>query len=114
MSGTMNFGGVANFTTATHSTITVGATSTAVVTKKQKRKYLILQNISNEPISIKIGSAAVANQGVMLSADSTGGATPSGDGGVYEMSPAFGNLFHESVNAICASGSKSLLVTEGE
>lgn len=110
----VNFGGVANFSTATHSTVSVGATTTSVLGKNQKRKYVMLQNSSAEAISIKIGAAAVLGAGIILSADSMGGATPKGDGGTYEISPAFGNLTWSTVNAISTSGSMNLLVTECE
>lgn len=109
-----NFGGVANFTVPTHSKVSVGSTSTAVLGVNQKRKYAILQNVSAEPISINLGATAVVGSGMMLSADSTGGATPSGDGGIYEISPSFGNLSWGSINAISTSGSMNLLVTECE
>ncbi len=113
MSGN-NFGGVANFTAPTHTTVVVGSSSTAVLIKNQKRKYVVLQNVSIEPISIKFGAAAVIGAGIMLSADSVGGAAPYGDGGTFEISPSFGNLVWGTVNAISASGSMNLLVTECE
>ena len=109
-----NFGGVTNFSRPTHSTVVVGSTSTTVLTKNQKRKYVIVQNASAEPISIKMDAAAVIGAGVILSADSVGGASPNGDGGTYEISPAFGNLSWGTINAISASGSMNLLVTECE
>ena len=112
--GVINFGNVANMVAPTHSTVVVGATSTAVLTKNQKRKYVILQNASAEPISVKFGATAVVGSGIILSADSTGGATPDGDGGTYEISPAFGNLDYGTINAISTSGSMNLLVTECE
>ena len=110
----INFGNVANCTSVTHTTTAVGATSTAVLIKNQKRKHVILQNVSLEPISIKIGAAAVLGVGLVLSPDSVGGSTPEGDGGTYEISPAFGNLTWNAVNAISTSGSMNLLVTESE
>lgn len=113
MSGN-NFGGVANFTVPTHSTVVVGSTSTEVLAKNQKRKYAILQNVSTEPISLKIDATAVVGSGIILSADSAGGATPNGDGGSYEISPTFGNLTWEAINAITTSGTMNLLVTECE
>jgi len=109
-----NFGGVANYTKPTHTTVSVGSTSTAVLVKNQKRKYVVLQNISVEAISLKVGATAVLGAGIIIPADSTGGATPTGDGGTYEFSPAFGNLSWGAINAISTSGSTNLLVTECE
>ena len=109
-----NFGGVTNFSRPTHSTVAVGSTTTTVLTKNQKRKYVIVQNVSAEPISVNMGGTAVVGAGIVLSADSTGGSIPDGDGGTYEISPAFGNLDFGTINAISTSGSMNLLVTECE
>lgn len=114
MSGIMNFGSVSNFSTATHTTVVVGSATTAVLGVNQKRKYAILQNVSSEPVSFKLGAAAVIGAGIVLSADSAGGATPKGDGGTYEISPANSNLYFGAINAITTSGTMNLLVTEGE
>ena len=89
--------------TPTHSAVTVGNTTTAAIAANTARKYLLLVNDSDEAIYVKLGAAAVLNQGIRLNAS----------GGSLELSVANGNLYAGAVNAICASGSKTLLVTEG-
>lgn len=85
----------------TQTTITVGNVTTQVLSANQKRRHLVLQNDSDEVIYVAFGKAAVLNAGIRLAAS----------GGQYEM---FGDLVYGHViNAICASGSKKLLVTFG-
>ncbi len=85
----------------THETITVGNTTTQVLAANPKRRHLLLQNDSNEIVYVSFGKAAVLSEGVRLAAS----------GGQFEM---FGDLVYGHViNAICASGSKKLLVTHG-
>ena len=91
------------YTTPTHTAVTVGAATTVAKAANANRKYLLLVNDSDEVVYVKLGAAAVLNQGIRLNAS----------GGSYEMSGALGNLYTGAVNAICASGSKTLLVTEG-
>ena len=89
----------------THTVVTIGATTTAVLAADtaNTRSYVLLVNDSDEAIYIKCGAAAVMNDGIRINAS----------GGSYEMSAAKGNLVHVAINAICASGSKKLLVTVG-
>lgn len=98
-----NYGNIANINTPTHTAVTVGNSTTSLVSKNSKRKYLLLVNDSNETIYVKIGADAVMNEGIRINAN----------GGSYEISPANANLCFEAVNAICSSGSKTLLATEG-
>lgn len=85
----------------THATVTVGNTTTAILTANQKRRHLLLQNDSDEIIYVSFGKAAVLHEGVRLAAS----------GGQFEM---FGDLVYgHAINAICTSGSKKLLVTWG-
>ncbi len=86
----------------THTTVTVGNTTTAVAVQNTKRRHLLLQNDSDEVIYIAFGQAAVLNTGIRLNAA----------GGEFHM---YGDdTYPHSINAICASGSKKLLVTQGQ
>lgn len=91
-----------NYTTATHAKITAAITSTAAAAANADRKYLLLVNDSDATIYVKMGAAAVANEGIRINAN----------GGSYEMSSTIGNLYTGAVNCISAGG-KTLLVTEG-
>lgn len=99
----MNFGTMPNYTTVTHSVVTVGDASTLVLADNDNRAYALLVNDSDEDMYIKIGSAAAISQGIRINAN----------GGSYELSPALANLCGQAIYAISASGSKRLLVTEG-
>lgn len=90
-------------TAPTHTAPTIGNTTTTALAANASRVYALLVNDSDEVIYIKLGAAAVLNQGIRLNAS----------GGSYEMSRQVGNLYTGAINAICASGSKKLLVTEG-
>ena len=95
---------VANLvTTPTHTVVTVGATTTAALAANTSRIYALLINDADEAIYIKLGASAALNAGIRINAN----------GGNYEMSEQLGNLYQGAINAICASGSKKLLVTEG-
>jgi len=102
-SGTWSVVDDGSYTTPTHSQPTVGATTTLAVAANADRLYALLINNSDEVIYLKIGVAAVLNQGIRLNAN----------GGSYELSKRLGNLTFGAINAICTSGSKVLLVTEG-
>lgn len=89
--------------TKTHTHPTIAATTTAALAANTDRLYALFENDSDEAIYLKVGVAAVMNQGIRLNAY----------GGSYEMSGALGNLNTGAVNGICTSGSKVLLVVEG-
>jgi len=89
--------------TITHTQPSIAATTTVALVANTSRRYALLENDSDEIIYIKIGAVAVLNQGIRLNAS----------GGSYEMSAEIGNLNTGAINAICASGSKVLLVVEG-
>lgn len=84
----------------THTAVTIGNTSTSVVASNATRKYLLLQNISDEDIFIKFGAAAVSNEGILIPANN----------GSYILEGKI--ISDQAVNGICASGSKTLLVTQ--
>lgn len=90
--------------TLTHTTLTTTTTSGAALAANVGRKYAFFQNDSDTPIYLKVGAAAVANQGIRLNAN----------GGSYEMSTLLGNLDTRAVNAIHGgTGNKVLLVAQG-
>ena len=91
------------YTTPTHTAPSIGTTSTIALASNAGRLYALLINDSDETIYLKLGAAAVANEGIRLNAN----------GGSYEMSKKLGNLYTGAINAICATGGKTLLVLEG-
>ncbi len=96
--------GAGDYTTPTHTAVSVAVTSTAALAANANRLYVLLVNDSDTTIYIKLGAAAVANQGIRLNAS----------GGAYEISKKAGNLYTGAIYAIHgASGTKVLLVTEG-
>ena len=89
--------------------ITVQSGSTIALAANAKRQYAKFTNISNERICLHVGQAAESNVGEILNpVDADGNVR-----GVFEMTVTAGNLSLQDVYAICASGSKGLLVTEG-
>ena len=84
------------FDGGTNESVTVGATSTQVLTAKSGRLYALLINDSNETIYLGLGEAAVMNKGIPLFPH----------GGFIEFGGS--RPFIGEVNAICASGSKNL------
>jgi len=92
------------YATPTHSVVAVAAATSVALAANANRKYALLINDSDTTIYVKLGAAAVANQGVRLNAN----------GGSYEMSNLSGNLYIGAINAIHGgTGNKVLLVTEG-
>lgn len=61
------------------------------------RNRAFIQNVSNVDVWIAFGVAAVINECILLPAN----------GGAYEMSEALGNLSHQVVNGIAASGASN-------
>ena len=96
--------GDSEIVTPVHSAYTVGAVATVVpaVAANVNRRYLLLVNDSDEAVYVSLGAQAAMNRGIRLNAA----------GGSYEMALGLGNLYKGAVHAICASGSKLLLVTE--
>jgi hypothetical protein len=91
-------------TTPTHTAVNVTAVSGAALAANADRLYALCINDSDEVIYLKLGAAAVVNEGIRLNAD----------GGSYEMSAAEGNLYLGAINAIHGgAGNKVLTVLEG-
>lgn len=89
--------------TYTHTQPTATNTTGAMLASNTARRYALLQNIGTVDVDIKIGAAAVASQGIRLTAN----------GGSFEMGAVFGNLSTAAINGITASGTAVVLVTEG-
>lgn len=90
--------------TLAHTTADIGVTSSAALAANASRTWALIINDSAVIIYLKVGAAAVANEGIRLAAN----------GGAFEMSGALGNLDTRVINAIAASGaSNRLTVTEG-
>ena len=92
-------------TEAVISGVTVGSTSTSVLTaaSNYKRQYGAFVNDSDEDIYLALASVAVMNQGIRL--NSAGGA-------MELLKDENGQVYQGAVTAICSSGSKVLAVTE--
>lgn len=84
----------------THDAVVVGDTTTKIRDANTSRKYLLLINDSNEEIYIKFGADAVASEGIRIDAN----------GGVFKMDLSIDT---RQINGICASGTKTLLASEG-
>lgn len=91
------------YTTATHTTLGVTATTQEALAANANRIYAMFINDSDAVIYLKIAAAAILNQGIRLNAN----------GGSYEMSKKAGNLHMGAVNAITAVATKTLLILEG-
>lgn len=87
---------------ATHTTANMTTSSGAVIAANTSRRYLFIQNNGSATVFLNLGATAVANEGIKLLADTA-----------YEMSPEFNNLYRGAVNGITASGTATLMVTEG-
>jgi len=92
------------YTTPTHTAVNVTTGSGEVLASNANRLYALLVNDSDTTIYIKLGAAAVVNEGIRLNAL----------GGNYEMSAMLGNLYTGAINGIHGgTGNKVLLMTEG-
>mgnify|MGYP007059453664 CR=1 FL=1 len=83
-----------------NTSVTVGSSSTSVLTANPTRKTVILTNDSDESIYVSLSGTAVMNQGIRL--NSSGGAIVVDLDGIYTG----------AITAICSSGSKNLCVSE--
>jgi hypothetical protein len=88
--------------TAAHTAPTVGNSSGSVLAANGSRKAALFVNDSNEDIYITINTAAALHTGILVPAN----------GGGYEMAQEQGTLSQATIYGICASGGKTLLVTE--
>ena len=82
----------------------MGTSTAAVLAASSDRKYALIINDSDTVVYLKLGAAAVANEGIRLTAS----------GGSFEMSPQIGNLDQRAINGIIGSGSgKVVVVSQG-
>lgn len=88
------------FTTATNTKVTVAATTTEVLEADDARVFARITNDSDEVVYLALGEDAVMNQGIRLAVN-----------GYFEINAT--NLYTGVIDAICASGSKVLSVTNG-
>lgn len=93
--------GVINFPVHTEGSAT-NATSVALAAN-DSRMYAMFQNDGDIDVYLRLGEAAIANEGILLNAN----------GGGWEMSDRLGNLYLGVVNCIAASGTNVVLVLEG-
>ena len=86
-----------------HTTASMTATSAAVLATNGGREYALIVNDGSVACYLNLGSTAVASEGIRVNAN----------GGSYEMSRNWGNLYTGAINGILASGTATLIVTEG-
>ena len=89
--------------TLAHTAPVATAASGVLLAANPLRTYGLLQNIGTVAVDITFGAAAAVSQGIRLQAN----------GGSYEFSQAMGNLDTAIINGITATGTASVLVTEG-
>lgn len=88
------------YSVPSHSTVTVGTTSVAVVAANQSRTYLFIQNDGSNDVYLTLGTASVVGKGIRL-----------GAGIAYEMQT--GNLYDGDIYGISAAAGNNIMVTEG-
>ena len=86
-----------------HTTASMTATSAVVLAANGAREYALIVNDGSVACYLNLGSTAVASEGIRINAN----------GGNYEMGRNWGNLYTGAINGILASGTATLLVTEG-
>lgn len=83
-----------------NTSVTVASTSTQALASNATRKTATFVNDSDEAIYLSLDGAATVNSGIRINAS----------GGSYEITQD--NPFNGTVNAICSSGGKNLVVME--
>ncbi len=86
-----------------HTTASMSSTSAAVLAVNNDRKYALIVNDGSATVYLNLGATATANAGIRVNAN----------GGSYEISREAGNLTGVVINGITASGTATVLVTEG-
>jgi hypothetical protein len=81
--------------------VVVGSSSTLVLAANLSRRFLFLVNDSDEDIYVSLGSTAVMNEGVKLTAG----------GGALTLDST--SMYRGAIHAICLSGGKNLTICEG-
>lgn len=94
---------VFNTTSLAHTTVTIGVASGVALAANANRTSALFINDSDTTIYLKVGAAAVLNEGIRLNTN----------GSSYEMSKNYGNLDTRAIYAISSAATKKLLITEG-
>lgn len=97
VSGTVNVSSEKATSAGTSTGVSVGATSTTVLASNSSRKAAIIVNDSDEVVYLKYGTGATSNSGIRLNAS----------GGLVRE-----EMYTGIITGICASGSKTVTVTE--
>lgn len=95
------------YSTVNQGTANIGTASAAVIGANADRVYLRIQNLSTAQVSLALGTAAVANESIRLTAAGNLGDT-------YEMTRGWGNVYTGAVNGIAAADGQSVAYCEGE
>ncbi len=91
------------YSTATHTEGSATSTTSVALALNEARMYAMFQNDGDNDVYLRLGEAAIKNEGILINAN----------GGSYEISDRLGNLFLGAVNCITASGTSVVLVLEG-
>lgn len=86
-----------------HTTASMSSATGAVLAVNNDRKYALIVNDGSVDVYLNLGAAATANAGIRINAN----------GGHYEITREAGNLTGVVINGITASGTATVLVTEG-
>lgn len=91
--------------TPTHTDVVVTTSSAEVLAANAARKHACFENVSDTLMYLKLGVAAVEEEGIALAAN----------GGSFVLSPSEANHYTGAVYGIRAAGvgDKTLLITEG-
>ena len=92
-----------SYNAAAHTEASATATTSAALASNDARAYAMFQNDGDNDVYLRLGEAAIKNEGILINAN----------GGSYEISDRLGNLFLGAVNCITASGTSVVLVLEG-
>ena len=86
-----------NISVATNTKVTVGNTSTSVLSANSSRTGFALVNDSDEDIYVSLSGTAVMNEGIRINSDG---------GSVID------DAYRGAITAICTTGGKNLTVME--
>ena len=89
-------------TSSTTGSVSVGSTSTTILSADSDRKFAVIVNDSDETVYLSLTATALMNQGIRINAN----------GGWYEINST--NLYTGIITGICSSGSKVVTYSEGK
>lgn len=98
----------------TFQTVAVATSSTEILKANPKRRYMMIQNISDEPIQLRVGDHVTATTGIYLAPayDAASGRDYNAPS-MIEFTHGKGNMNREAVYAICGTAGKNVVVVEG-